>query len=59
VTTMESPAEVNEDFNLSTAQSSPVTELAQAIWLNLKRGLPLPRFTMRLSTRHQAARAGC
>lgn len=41
MTTLENPAGVNEDFNLSTAQSSPVTGLAQAIWLNLKRGLPL------------------
>jgi hypothetical protein len=41
VTTAENPAGVNEDFNLSTAQSRPVTGLAQAIWLNLKRGLPL------------------
>jgi nucleoside-diphosphate-sugar epimerase len=29
---MESPAAVNEDFNLSTATSTTVLELAQAIW---------------------------
>ena len=29
---MESPAAVNEDFNLSTAQSTTVLELAQLIW---------------------------
>ena len=29
---MESPAARNEDFNLSTAQSTTVLELAQAIW---------------------------
>jgi UDP-glucose 4-epimerase len=29
---MESPAAVNEDFNLSTAASTTVLELAQAIW---------------------------
>ena len=29
---MESPAAVNQDFNLSTAQSTTVLELAQAIW---------------------------
>jgi hypothetical protein len=41
VTAVENPAEVNADFNLSTAQSRPVPGLAQAIWLNLKKGLPL------------------
>ena len=35
VTAMENPAAVNEDFNLSTAQSTTVTELAQAIWHHL------------------------
>jgi nucleoside-diphosphate-sugar epimerase len=29
---MESPAAINEDFNLSTAQSTTVRELAEAIW---------------------------
>jgi nucleoside-diphosphate-sugar epimerase len=29
---MESPKAVNEDFNLSTAQSTTVLELAEAIW---------------------------
>ena len=29
---MESPAALNDDFNLSTAQSTTVLELAQAIW---------------------------
>ena len=29
---MESPAARNDDFNLSTAQSTTVLELAQAIW---------------------------
>jgi len=29
---MESPRAVNEDFNLSTAQSTTVRELAEAIW---------------------------
>jgi nucleoside-diphosphate-sugar epimerase len=29
---MESPKAVNEDFNLSTAQSSTVRELAEKIW---------------------------
>jgi UDP-glucose 4-epimerase len=36
VAAMENPAAVNEDFNLSTAQSTTVTELAQAIWHRLK-----------------------
>lgn len=35
------PSTVNEGFNLSTAQSSSGDGLAQAIWLNLKRGSPL------------------
>jgi UDP-glucose 4-epimerase len=35
VEAMENPAAVNEDFNLSTAQSTTVTELAQAIWHHL------------------------
>jgi nucleoside-diphosphate-sugar epimerase len=29
---MESPAALNNDFNLSTAQSTTVLELAEAIW---------------------------
>ena len=29
---MESPAAVNDDFNLSTAASTTVLELAEAIW---------------------------
>ena len=29
---MESPAAVNDDFNLSTAESTTVLELAEAIW---------------------------
>ena len=29
---MESPRAVNDDFNLSTAQSTTVLELAEAIW---------------------------
>ena len=32
VTAMESPAALNEDFNLSTAQSTTVLELAERIW---------------------------
>jgi UDP-glucose 4-epimerase len=32
VTAMEHPSTVNEDFNLSTTQSTTVTELAAAIW---------------------------
>ena len=32
VTAMEHPAALNEDFNLSTAESTTVLELAQAIW---------------------------
>jgi len=35
---MESPAAVNEDFNLSTAQSTTVMELAQLIWHKINGG---------------------
>jgi hypothetical protein len=55
VTAVENPAEVNADFNLSTAQSRPVPGLAQAIWLNLKKDFLFPWFTMRLSTRGHGA----
>ena len=35
-TVMEHPAALNEDFNLSTAQSTTVLELAEIIWRKLK-----------------------
>ncbi len=37
---MEHPAALNEDFNISTATSTTVLELAQAIWGKLKPGVP-------------------
>jgi UDP-glucose 4-epimerase len=36
VTAMEHPDALNEDFNLSTAQSTTVLELAEAIWHKIK-----------------------
>ena len=36
VDAMESPAALNEDFNLSTAQGHSVTELAEIIWRKIK-----------------------
>ena len=36
VMAMEHPGAVNEDFNLSTAQSTTVLELAQLIWRKIK-----------------------
>ncbi len=36
VTAMESPAALNEDFNLSTATSTTVLELAETIWRKIK-----------------------
>ena len=36
VTAMEHPAATNEDFNLSTAASTTVLELAQTIWAKIK-----------------------
>jgi UDP-glucose 4-epimerase len=40
VTCMEHPAALNQDFNLSTAQSTTVLELAQLIWRKLKGDAP-------------------
>jgi nucleoside-diphosphate-sugar epimerase len=40
VTAMEHPAALNEDFNLSTAESTTVAELAELIWRKLKPGVP-------------------
>jgi UDP-glucose 4-epimerase len=36
VTAMEHPAATNEDFNLSTAESTTVLELAEVIWAKIK-----------------------
>lgn len=36
VTCMEHPAALNEDFNISTAESTTVVELAQIIWRKIK-----------------------
>jgi nucleoside-diphosphate-sugar epimerase len=36
VTAMEHPDALNEDFNLSTAESTTVLELARAIWVAIK-----------------------
>lgn len=41
VTAMEHPSGMNEDFNLSTAQSTTVTELASAIWDRINGERPL------------------
>jgi UDP-glucose 4-epimerase len=40
VLSLEHPAALNEDFNLSTAQSTTVLELAERIWARLKPGVP-------------------
>jgi UDP-glucose 4-epimerase len=40
VTAMEHPRAVNEDFNLSTAESTTVLELAERIWSRLNDGTP-------------------
>jgi nucleoside-diphosphate-sugar epimerase len=40
VTAMEHPDAVNEDFNLSTAESTSVLELAEKIWNRLRPGTP-------------------
>ncbi len=37
---VEHPKAVNEDFNLSTAESTNVIDLAQAIWKKLRPGVP-------------------
>jgi nucleoside-diphosphate-sugar epimerase len=41
VTCMESDAAVNEDFNISTEESTTVTELAAVIWRKIKGDAPL------------------
>jgi nucleoside-diphosphate-sugar epimerase len=41
VTAMEHPDARNEDFNLSTAESTTVLELAEEIWTRLRPGAPL------------------
>jgi nucleoside-diphosphate-sugar epimerase len=41
VTAMEHPDALNEDFNLSTAESTTVLELAEVIWRKLKGDEPL------------------
>ena len=41
VTAMEHPDALNEDFNISTAQSTTVLDLARAIWTQIK-GLDVP-----------------
>jgi nucleoside-diphosphate-sugar epimerase len=40
VTAMEHPSALNEDFNLSTAQSTTVLELAELIWIRLNPDKP-------------------
>ncbi len=40
VTAMEHPAAHNEDFNLSTAESTTVLALAEKIWAKLRPGVP-------------------
>ena len=37
---MEHPAALNDDFNISTAESTTVLELAERIWKKLKPGVP-------------------
>jgi|SRR5579884_2137002 len=39
-TAIEHPGAVNEDFNLSTAESTTVLELAEMIWKRLRPGVP-------------------
>jgi UDP-glucose 4-epimerase len=40
VTAMEHPDALNEDFNISTAESTTVLELAERIWERLRPGVP-------------------
>jgi nucleoside-diphosphate-sugar epimerase len=41
VTAMEHPSAMNEDFNLSTAQSTTVTQLSDTIWRHINGNRPL------------------
>ena len=59
---MESPDAVNNDFNLSTAQSTTVLELAECIWSKIHGdGRPVPRTspTRRSSTTSRCAFPTC
>ena len=67
VTAMEHPAALNEDFNLSTAESTTVLELAEAIWRKIKgtgraaaRGVRRPVRVRRAAprARHREGQAG-
>ena len=51
---MESPAAVNEDFNLSTAASTTVLELAEAIWTKVH-GAGRPFCTLHVAPRHTSS----
>ena len=52
------PEAVNEDFNLSTAESTTVLELARMIWEKLRPGDAVPlRLRPALSVRRAEARA--
>ena len=55
---MESPAAVNDDFNLSTAASTTVLELAETIWRKVhdrRSAVPLRHATRRSSTTSSCA----
>ncbi len=56
VEAMESPAALNDDFNLSTSQSTTVLELAETIWRKIKGpGVPF-RYTQDTPFEHDVAR---
>ena len=54
---MESPAAVNDDFNLSTAASTTVLELAEAIWHKIH--TDGPAVPLRLATRRSSTTSSC
>jgi nucleoside-diphosphate-sugar epimerase len=55
VTAIEHPAALNEDFNLSTAQSTTVLELAEKIWRRLRGDAPF-RYTSEKPFEHDVQR---
>ncbi|MBX3028732.1 MAG: NAD(P)-dependent oxidoreductase [Chloroflexi bacterium] len=52
---MESPAAINDDFNLSTARSTSVLELAEAVWCRVTSGRPF-RFVSDAPFEHDVQR---
>ena len=58
---IESPSATNEDFNLSTAESTTVLDLAEMVWKKIKGGRAVPlrlRQAVRLRRAEAVPRSG-